>query len=474
MDEYDVAVVGGGPSGLAAAAAASEGGLRVALIDGASQLGGQYWRHPDKNAAHAENLGHHWSTFLSLKRRLDQVDHIAGHQVWFVQRPRDVEGRHTLHLVPAHAGMAHSEPTRIRARAVVLCPGAYDRQLPVPGWDLPGVMAAGGVQALLKAHRTLAGRRVLVAGTGPFLLQVALDLAHAGAEIVAVCEANGLAGWSRTPFGSLAVPSKAVEAVAYAARLVRHRVPYRQRSVVTAIEGEGAVQRATIARVDRKGRLRDGDVRQVDVDLVAFGWGFTPSLELVVATGAATRVDTDESLVAQVDAFQRATVAGIYVAGEATGVGGADLALVEGEIAGLAAAAHLGRPFQKRRMRRIQRRQKRGRAFARALHRAHPVPPGWQEWLEPSTTLCRCEEVTVGDVAEACVLLGASDARTAKLFSRAGMGWCQGRVCGYAVAKLAAGPAVPLTRHDLESVAKRVIAVPVSLEYLANANPGVD
>jgi D-hydroxyproline dehydrogenase subunit alpha len=264
------------------------------------------------------------------------------------------------------------------------------------------------------------------------------------------------------------VPSKAMEAVEYAASLVRHRIGLRTRTVVTSIAGDGRVESVRLGRLDRRGHLRPGDAPvDLDVDLVALGWGFTPSLELITALGVPTRVDVDESLVAVVDDWQGTAVDRVYVAGEATGVGGAALALAEGELAGLAVARATGLEIPTARARRLQRAVRRGRAFAVAMHRAHPVPAGWQEWLRPDTTICRCEEVSLRDVCSARDALGATDARTVKLLARPGMGWCQGRVCGFATAKLAGDGTRPLTRSDLDPMAKRTLAAPVSLAELA-------
>ncbi|WP_278256973.1 FAD-dependent oxidoreductase [Nocardioides convexus] len=194
------------------------------------------------------------------------------------------------------------------------------------------MLAAGGAQALLKGSQVVPGRRAVVAGTGPFLLPVATGLAEAGVEVVAVCEAGSLGGWARSPLGTAAVPSKSVEAARYAAALARHRIPFHTRTAVTEVHGDDAVSAVTLSRLDRAGRVRAGvRPRRVEADVVALGWGFTPSLDLFTTLGARLRVDTDESLVVEVDAGQRTDVPGVYAAGEVTGVGGALLALAEGE-----------------------------------------------------------------------------------------------------------------------------------------------
>jgi NADP-dependent aldehyde dehydrogenase len=205
------------------------------------------------------------------------------------------------------------------------------------------------------------------------------------------------------------------------------------------------------------------------VDLVALGWGFTPSLELVMAVGAATRQDDDQSLVASVDQIQRSTVPGVYVAGEATGVGGARLAVHEGELAAIAILQDLGRASRPRRVRALQRSIRRSRAFARAMHLAHPIPEYWHEWLREDTVVCRCEEVSYGQICHARDVLDAHDARTVKLMTRTGMGWCQGRVCGFATARLAAADSGrPLDAADQRPIAKRPFCALVSLGELAD------
>ncbi|WP_158853094.1 FAD/NAD(P)-dependent oxidoreductase [Saccharothrix deserti] len=482
-DRFDLAVVGAGPAGLAAAVTAAEQGLRVGLVDAAARPGGQYWRHPAESVSQRD--GHGTRTFRDLRRRLRALrdrgvlTYLPDRQVWFVERDED---GHVLRFT----GTTTAAGGVLRSRALVLCPGGYDRQLPVPGWDLPGVMAAGGVQALLKGNRTLAGRRAVIAGTGPFLLPVATALADAGVEVVAVCEANHVTGWARNPLGAMAVPTKAVEALGYAAALLRHRVPYRMRTAVTAIHGTEEVEAVTLSAVDAEGRVIT-DRGRVEVDLVALGWGFTPSLELVTAVGADTRKDVDGSLVACVDEWQRASAPGVYVAGEATGVGGAELAVAEGELAGLTAASDLGGRRPARRVRelpvrglrvgglrvgRLRAAIRRRRAFATAMHLAHPVPAAWPDWLTPETTVCRCEEVTAGEVCRARDDLGAVDVRTVKLLARPGMGWCQGRICGYATAVLAAaGSGDQPSADDLRSLAHRSICAPVSLAELADSHP---
>ena len=465
---FDVAVIGAGPAGLAAAVAAVVGDARVVVLDGAPRLGGQYWRHRpgDHGARH-----HDWQAFASLRDAAGTavaagtLVHLAKVHVWHLTREADGFVVHALD---------GDRSREVRARTVVLATGAYDRQLPFPGWTLPGVYTAGAAQALLKGHGVVVGQRIVVAGTGPFLLPVATGLAEAGATVVGVFEAGRPTAFARHPLTVLRNAAKLREGAEYLRLLRAHRVPYRTRSTVIEALGVDSVTGVRVARLDTGWRIVPGSEQALECDAVAVGYGFTPQPELALQLGCAHVLDADGSLVATVDDDQASTVAGVFVAGEATGVGGADLAQAEGEIAGFAAAAAaLGRAVDRGQIRQARGRRDRGRAFATALQEAFPVPGGWLGWLTPETVVCRCEEVTAGRVDEAMTDLGATDARTVKLLARPGMGLCQGRVCGYATACLVANRAGrAVTAADVAGIATRPIAHPVPLSVLAAGDNG--
>ncbi len=479
---FDVVIVGAGPAGLAAAASALEGGARVCLIDSSAQAGGQYWRHASEAAGVVDDgaLHHDWRSYLELRADCDAgiaAGQLTAHfatSVWSARR--DADG-FALALTPASG--AHSSgdseggdaegaaPALVRGARLVLATGGYDRQLPVPGWELPGVMAAGGIQAFLKQNRMLPGARFVIAGTGPFLLPVAAGIAQWGGEVAAVCESTNLTGWLPRAHRALGVPAKGIEGAEYIAAFVKHRIPYRVRTVVTEILGEDRVEAVRTARVDRAGREIAGSAHVIDdVDAVGLGWGFTPQLELPVQLGVATRVDVDGSLIAEVDAAQRSSVPGLLLAGELTGVGGAALAVLEGRIAGRVAAAEARNERRLAASSAELRAVRRQRAFAEAMHLAHPVPAGWAERVTDDTLVCRCEEVPAGELRHARGTLASDDSRSQKGVTRAGMGWCQGRVCGFAVSCLAADGAA--SADSLAQNAKRPVAQPLSLGEIAD------
>jgi D-hydroxyproline dehydrogenase subunit alpha len=449
VSSYDVLVVGGGPAGLAAAATAALGGVRVALLDASARLGGQFWRHRDGET------GRHgyrdWAIFEGLRSIVEErVDHVPDAAVWFA------EPGFTL----------HTSRGEFRAPRVVLATGAYDRALPFPGWDLPGVVTPGAAQALLKGSGVAVGQRVVVAGAGPFLLPVAVGLLDAGVRVVEVIEAGNPRGYAARPGVLAGVAGKLGEAAGYAARLARHRVPYRLGQVVTAARAgtHGSVSTVDIAALGPDGR--PARVRRVACDALAVGYGFSANLELALLLGCQTRVSADGGLAVLADGDGRTGVPGLYAAGEVTGVGGSALAVIEGELAGNAAAA--GTALPTRELVRTRRRRDRLRAFADVMHAAHAVPAGWTSWVDGRTLVCRCEEVSADAVRAAVTELGATTARTVKQLARPGMGWCQGRTCGYATATLTARACGrPVTEEDLLAFAHRPLATPVSLGELA-------
>ncbi|WP_282692362.1 NAD(P)/FAD-dependent oxidoreductase [Streptomyces sp. CC208A] len=454
----DLAVVGAGPAGLAAAVTAASLGLTVTLLDAAARPGGQYYRHPDPalGADRPQALHHGWAAFagreaeLRAHERAGRIRYLANHQVW------SVTGSGTDWTLHARTDeSADSAAAPVRARAVLLATGAYERQLPFPGWTLPGVVGAGGAQAMLKSGLVLPGRRVVVAGSGPLLLAVAASLSAAGARVPAVVEAAGYTPYARHTGTLLRNPAKLAEAALYGGALLRRRVRPLLRHAVVEAHGTDRVEAVTVARLDGEWRPVPGTGRRIPCDALAVGHGLVPELSLATALGCATRTAADGAVALVLTPGLRTSVPGVWAAGETGGVGGAQLALVEGEIAAHSVA---DRPVPAP----LARSRARLRAFADAMGAAHEPGSGWTGWLREETAVCRCEEVPAGRVREAVTELGATDARTVKLLTRAGMGWCQGRMCGPAVAALAGnGPAPD----------RRPLACPVPLRQLAELPP---
>ncbi|MFI2412160.1 FAD-dependent oxidoreductase [Streptomyces sp. NPDC018947] len=480
MTARHVAVVGAGPAGLAAAEAALGAGARVTLIDSADQPGGQYHRMlPEAyGAAHPERLQHGWRAFDRRRRRVLAHPRCAWWSetsVWALERPDpDEPGVPRVHVLRGPADGGRRSRRVLDPDALVLATGAHDRVLPFPGWELPGVFTAGAAQALAKGERVVVGDRVVVAGSGPFLLPVAASLLGVGSRVVEVLEANPAGtlarGWGRRPWRMAAHGAKARELAQYTALLLRHRVPCRAGRTVVEARGDGRVEEVVTARLRADWSVVPGTERTAAVDALCVSHGFSPQLELPVAAGCALRGTPGGDVVA-VDDDQRTSCPGVYAAGEITGIAGAPAARAEGALAGwLAAGGARGAPA----LRPLRRSRDQGRAFAVRLADAHPIGAAWPGWLRPETIVCRCEEADYASLCRAAGDVATRGARVAKLQTRAGLGPCQGRVCGPTVAELGDRLAGRPPEHPAEGLPApgphhRPVAQPVRLGELAAA-----
>ncbi len=454
----ELIVIGGGPAGLAAAVTAAQAGMRVALVDSGDNLGGQYFRHSQSsaNVAHPEG----WESFQKLVAQFElaqqqhALTYLSRTAVWSISEVGEE------FVVRARKGERNPEPIEVCAERLILATGAHDRALPFNGWQLPGSMTIGGAQSLLKGSGTLAGSAIVIAGTGPFLLATAAGLVKAGANVVAVVEANTFAGMSKYPRALIAARTKLFQALNYLATLrIAGTKMIEHGHVVKAHSTNGVVSAVDV--LTRKG------IRTIACDTVATGWGFVPQLELAVSLGLKTTRSADGALVVEVDENQQSSHPQLWCAGETTGIAGSDAATVEGFIAGNSAAVSAGLPAandaQWRKLR------KRLQTFADYLPRAYPIPENWPADISDETMMCRCEEVTAGDVRQAIDDFGAEDARSAKLFARVGMGWCQGRMCSRACSDFIAHELnQTVTDAELNGSAKRPIAAPITLGMLAD------
>lgn len=326
-----LAVIGAGPAGLAATVAAAADGVRVTLIDSAARAGGQFYRQPatELNAGRPQALHHQWRTWERLRDALAQhveaghVRVLTDHHVWLVERRlnrRPGDADRNSFTVHALLGPAQESPVEVRADAVLLATGGYEKILPFPGWTVPGVLTAGGAQAMLKGTLAVSGRTAVVAGTGPLLLPVATGLAAAGVEVAALVESADPKAFLRRTRALAAQPGKVAEGAQYAAQLLRHRVKVLTRHTVVEAHGDERLEAVTVAALDTDGRVRPGTERRIACDTLAVGHGMLPHTDLAETLGC--RLD---GLDVHVDDEQRTDVPGVWAAGETTGIGGAAL-----------------------------------------------------------------------------------------------------------------------------------------------------
>ena len=403
MRHADVIVVGAGPAGIAAATAAARHGRSVLLLDDNPAAGGQIWRGGIEAPAQRANRGENARRNKALRNLASSgAVLLAGYRVF------DAPAPHTLSALRETS--TDSEAVALQYDHLILATGARERFLPFPGWTLPGVFGAGGLQALVKGGFPVQGKRVAVAGSGPLLLAVAAHLREYGVHVVGVVEQAPMSQlvlfaaslWSR--------PAKALQGIGYRAAL--GKAPYRTGCWPVAAFGDEA------SGLLKSVRFTDGaETWDEPCDMLACGFHLVPNTELASLLGCKLRGDF-----VAVDEQQQTSVANVYCAGEPTGIAGLDAALVQGEIAGLACAGQKTGPLRAR--------NAAEQRFAARLEIAFRLRLELRLLPSPETIVCRCEDVTYGDLASRA---GWTDA---KLQTRCGMGPCQGRICGPATQTL--------------------------------------
>ena len=389
--EAEVLVVGAGPAGVAAACCVAEGGRDVLLVDESPRPGGQIWRHrrpPSLPVRASQWLGRLEATATRV---------ITGTSVV------DVESDGTL---VAERGGAR---IRLRADTLVLATGARELFLPFPGWTLPGVLGVGAGQALVKAGADLSGASVVLAGSGPLLLQVGSLLQRTGAKVKVIAEQASKDKVVRFAASLWRFPAKIKEAIEYRSQTLG--TPYRLGVWAAAAHGDDRI---------REVELTDGRRTWMEsCELLCCSYGLVPNTEL--ANLLDCEIVDNKVWVNEIQATSRDN---IYCVGESTGIGGVEKSLVEGQ---MAAFAIMGQDEKAEALARSRRRLHR---FAETMDRTFRPRRELEDRLSPDTIVCRCEDVKWG------VLDTDWSLRQAKLYTRIGMGPCQGRVCGAALQHL--------------------------------------
>lgn len=419
---FDVLVVGGGPAGIAAAVRAAECGIRVGIADDNLSLGGQIWRGDAELTQTPEAAT--WRKRL----RAAGVTELCGMRVF--HQPE-------AGVLLAERG---DDLCELGFDQLVLATGAREQFLPFPGWTLPNVMGAGGLQAMVKCGLPVRGKRVLVAGSGPLLLAVAAYLRKHGADIPRICEQATWRSLARFGVALLAYPEKIEQGLQLKRELAG--IPFVANSWVTSAHGRQRLESITISR--------SGKSETIACDYLACGFHLVPNHDLALLLGCRLRDGFVE-----VNELQQTTRNGIFCAGEPTSIGGVELSLVEGEIAGLAAAGRIAE------VRILFSCRAKARRFANVLERTFRLRAELKNLPTAETIVCRCEDVPYSRLQQ------QESWRAAKLQTRCGMGPCQGRICG---------PATKfLFQWNPDSVRPPVFPVRVqSLAAMAQPEPELD
>ena len=470
MRSADLVIVGGGPAALAAATEAAGAGLSsIVVIDENRALGGQYYRRLPGEFRVAEPG--------ALGREYAEGERLVGEVMGFHSPRIEVLTDSAVWGILPDEGilsLANAEQCwDLKARAMILATGAYDRPVAFPGWTLPGVVTAGAAQIMVKTYRVLPGRKVLVAGSGPLLLALTRQLLDGGAEVVAVVEARRMDPWWRylrhAPDlwgngGTLR------DGWSYLRAMRSARVPYLTGHTIVRALGTDAVEAAVVARLDGHSKPVPGSEKCFPVDAVCLGFGFLPSSELANACGCEMEyAPAWGCYVPQVDPWMESSVPDLFVVGDVAGIRGVEMAKQQGRLAALAVAGRLGtlsgRQLEKR-SRPIRKRLARLQRFRQLVDELYAFDPALcANLVTPDTIVCRCEEITAGAIYQA-IAEGATDVYGVKMRSQAGMGPCQGRNCSPVVTQILARQ-LQKKQSDIEQFQLRPSVKPVPMGVLA-------
>jgi NADPH-dependent 2,4-dienoyl-CoA reductase/sulfur reductase-like enzyme len=425
----EVIIIGAGPAGMAAATLLAEQQMRVLLLDEQATPGGQIYRGIERASARAlAALGpdYQFGSKLVAAFRASGVEYLPGAQVWQVTPQREVWFS------------SGGRSRQVSADAVILATGAMERPVPLPGWTLPGVMTAGGLQILLKTASILPDEPFVVAGSGPLLYLIVQQCLAAGVRPGAVLDtANRTNRWRA--IRPLLEGASSKEGRAYLAKglsmvaaLRRSGVPWHHGVTDLRIEGTETVTGIAFHSA--------GMHHRIATRLVALHEGVVPAQQLARSIGCEFRWDDVQRCFAPVtDDWGNTSVDGVLIAGDGGGIIGARAAEHAGRLAAFEAMRRLGRIDTARRdaTAAVDRSALRKHLAIRPLLDTLYVPRN--EILRPAddVTVCRCEEIAAGAV-RAVTRQGCLGPNQAKAFLRAGMGACQGRMCGPIVSELIA------------------------------------
>jgi NADPH-dependent 2,4-dienoyl-CoA reductase/sulfur reductase-like enzyme len=385
--QCDVLVIGAGPGGIAAAVTAAEAGRQVILVDDNPHAGGQIWRN--QGPAPKLPAAAQWLARLAQARTLI---HLTSTRI--------------VAPLASDALLAETPtgPQTLRFQSLILATGARELFLPFPGWTLPGIVGAGGIQALVKSGLDVRGKRILIAGTGPLLLAVAALLRAHAAIVPLIAEQAPAANIRRFALSLARSPAKLLGALSLRASLRGTR--YAAATHITRAILTNAQLHVTLRHAHKETTL--------PCDYLACGFNLIPNNELPRMLGCALTPDGFIHTNAHLETSRPRT----YAVGELTGIGGVDKALLEGRIAALAALGNLPA------IAKLARPHAHALAFADRLKKTFALRPELLHLAAPDTLICRCEDVPLS------ALTPCTSARDAKLQTRCGMGPCQGRVCG--------------------------------------------
>jgi len=423
--EYDVIIIGAGPSGVKSALTCSKKGLKVLIIDSNGNSGGQIYRAPPKSYIKKskktleENL---IQIKFSEDLKRNNIDTAYNHTVWQVS--------------PGFKIDAFNENGTIQwnTKNLIVATGTYEKIIPFDGWTTPGVIGLAASTILLKAHQTIPGNKIVLAGNGPLLISVAYYILKFGGKVDAIVDTSSKFEWIKSMISLIFNPKNFIQGISWILKIIFSRVPIYSNSLIKKVF---KIENGISVEIQN---IKNKQIKKLTTEVLAVGHGLTPSTDISrLLKINHTYNDLKGGWIPRLDKYFRSSMQGLYITGDGAGISGAIPAEDKGELAAYALLKDQNIIIEKEfknKTSRIIKRLNRYEIFAKGIAKLNFTPKDLINNISENTILCRCEDITKRDIINA-VNNGAKNLNQIKSWTRFGMGPCQGRTCQYSVAKVA-------------------------------------
>jgi thioredoxin reductase/bacterioferritin-associated ferredoxin len=422
---YDVIIIGAGPSGVKSALTCSKKGLKVLIIDSNGNSGGQIYRAPPKSYIKKskktleENL---IQIKFSEDLKRNNIDTAYNHTVWQVS--------------PGFKIDAFNENGTIQwnTKNLIVATGTYEKIIPFDGWTTPGVIGLAASTILLKAHQTIPGNKIVLAGNGPLLISVAYYILKFGGKVDAIVDTSSKFEWIKSMISLIFNPKNFIQGISWILKIIFSRVPIYSNSLINKVF---KIENGISVEIQN---IKNKQIKKLTTEVLAVGHGLTPSTDISrLLKINHTYNDLKGGWIPRLDKYFRSSMQGLYITGDGAGISGAIPAEDKGELAAYALLKDQNIIIEKEftnKTSRIIKRLNRYEIFAKGIAKLNFTPKDLINNISENTILCRCEDITKRDIINA-VNNGAKNLNQIKSWTRFGMGPCQGRTCQYSVAKVA-------------------------------------
>ena len=433
FQEYDIIVIGAGPSGVAASLTSALNGAKVLIVDSSFDTGGQVYKPPPDTF---QEIKKNYSTEIKIqkyhKKLLEEHGvHIAlEHTVWQVSKGFQI-----------YAFNNRNKKISWKCKTLIVATGTYERIIPFPGWTSPGVIGLAASTTLLKSHRVLPGYNTIVAGCGPLLAVVASGIIRAGGHVKAVIDLNGPFSWFSSISSMLTNPSSLIQGIGWLKDIIFSRTPIYFNSTVKEVINHKNELEINITKINSKGLINTENIIKINADSLCIGHGLIPSLDILTILGVKKFFDFQSaSWLAKTDKYFQTSVNNLYIVGDGAGISGAVPAYEKGLLAGHSASLNLNfisHKYFQRITKKIFVKLKKFEKFGKSMAKLMTPPSSLIQNITDDTIICRCEDIKRGEIEKA-IKSGAIEINQLKAWTRCGMGPCQGRTCEDTIARIMA------------------------------------